>query len=88
MPAHRTEQGHEDAFTFIDLMVVIATLGLLALMILPALARSGDNGTRMVCVNNMLQLGMASNMYATDNQDFIAWPNWDDGRTAGPPGWL
>jgi type II secretory pathway pseudopilin PulG len=79
----------ERAFTLTDLLVVMATLAILATVILPALAKSGDNGARTVCLNNLRQLGTASNMYLTDDQDYLPWPNW--GCDASPPcpaGWL
>ena len=79
----------ERAFTLIDLLVVMATLAILTVLILPALARSGDNGARTVCLNNLRQLGMALNMYAGENQDYLPWAN--SGIDASPPcprGWL
>lgn len=39
--------GGERAFTLVELMVVIATVAVLAVLMLPALARSDDNGTRL-----------------------------------------
>ena len=51
----------EHAFTLVELAVVIITLAILAALILPALARSGDNNARTVCSNNLRQLGTALN---------------------------
>jgi type II secretory pathway pseudopilin PulG len=78
------------AFTLTDLLVVLATVAILAALILPALARSGDNGARTVCLNNLRQLGMAQNMYTSENQDTMPWPNWgnDQPSTGCPAGWL
>jgi len=79
----------EHAFTFVELLVAIATLAVLAMVLIPALARSDDNGARMVCLHNLRQMGMASNMYAGDNQDHLPYPNWDGGSDAtAPRGWL
>jgi type II secretory pathway pseudopilin PulG len=80
----------ERAFTLTDLLVVLATVAILAALILPALARSGDNGARTVCLNNLRQLGMAQNMYVSENQDTMPWPNWgnDQPSTGCPAGWL
>jgi type II secretory pathway pseudopilin PulG len=79
----------ERAFTLTDLLVVLATLAILAALILPALAKSGDNGMRMVCLNNLRQMGMAQNMYAGENQDTMPWVNWGNDPTPPcPPGWL
>ena len=75
------------AFTLTDLLVVLATVAILAALILPALARSGDDGARTVCVNNLRQMGMALNMYASENQDYVPLANWGSDYSA-PVGWL
>ena len=81
------ERNH--AFTLIELLVVMATLAVLAVLILPALAKSGDNGARMVCLNNLRQLGTALNLYTGENQDYMPWPNWgNDNSPPCPAGWL
>jgi prepilin-type N-terminal cleavage/methylation domain-containing protein len=76
-----------DGFTLVELAIVIAVIALLAILIFPALAKSRDDGGRVVCTNNLRQMGLASNMYASDNSDFLAYPNWDGG-IALSPGWL
>jgi type II secretory pathway pseudopilin PulG len=84
-PAAPEKQEH--AFTLVELAVVIVTVAILGALILPALARSGDNNARTVCSNNLRQLGTALNMYLTDAQDYLPWPNLGcDGDCPG--GWL
>jgi type II secretory pathway pseudopilin PulG len=86
--AKRAAHTGDGAFTLLELLVVIATLAILALLLAPALARTDDNGTRMVCLQNLRQMGMAENMYAGDNRDYFPQPNFDGGASGSPQGWL
>jgi type II secretory pathway pseudopilin PulG len=83
----KNTRARERAFTLTDLLVVMATFAILAAVMLPALAKSGDNGMRMGCLNNLRQLGMAQNMYTSENQDYMPWPNWGNTCAPCPAGW-
>lgn len=57
------------AFTLIELLIVIAVIGILAAILLPALARSKAVANRIHCVGNVKQLALTAHLYADDNQD-------------------
>ncbi len=63
-------------FTLIELLVVIAIIAILASMLLPALAKSKYQGSRIYCVNNIRQQYLSQILYADDHTGLF--PNHDD----------
>lgn len=60
------------AFTFPELLVVLGVVALLALLLLPAVARTQSDSHAFQCQNNHRQLCRAWLMYAADNNEHLA----------------
>lgn len=55
------------AFTLVELLIVIAVIAILAAILLPTLGQAKLSARRIACVNNLRQLGLASQMYWDDH---------------------
>jgi prepilin-type N-terminal cleavage/methylation domain-containing protein/prepilin-type processing-associated H-X9-DG protein len=76
-------------FTLVELLTVIAIIGVLAGILLPSLSAAREKAKRITCANNLRQIGIAIMAFATDNDNHTPSamkngdniPGWDNGTT-------
>jgi prepilin-type N-terminal cleavage/methylation domain-containing protein len=76
------------AFTLVELLVVIAIIGILAGLILAALARAKAQGASTICLNNLRQMGVAFMLYHGDYNDLFPAPGSRSEYGPQPEDWM
>ncbi len=84
----KTFVQHEygQAFTLLELLVVIAIIAILAALLLPVLSSAKLRAKSAGCLNNMKQIILATKLYLDDNRGAMV-PLWVEQGAPGWPSW-
>jgi prepilin-type N-terminal cleavage/methylation domain-containing protein/prepilin-type processing-associated H-X9-DG protein len=87
--AGRRDDARRLAFTLVELLVVIAVIGVLVALMLPAIQKTRESARKSQCANNLKQIGLGMHAYLVVHGSFPpgyvsrVLPDHDDGG----PGW-
>jgi len=85
----KRDTAERSAFTLVEILVVIAVIGVLIALMLPAIQQARESARKTQCANNLKQIGLAMHAYLINYKAFPAGyistvlPDHEDGG----PGW-
>lgn len=72
-------RGHKDAFTLVELLVVIGIIALLIGILLPALGRARETANTIKCASNLRSIGQGIAVYLSENKGVLPASNFYKG---------
>lgn len=68
------------AFTLVELLVVIVIIAVLSTFVLSMIRRGKQSALSAATLNNLREIGAAEGTWRSENNGFIIYPNWDQGK--------
>ena len=75
-----SKEKEDLGWTLMDLLVVIAVLGILVALLLSSLGKAGERGRQAICANNLKQIVTANLIYANGDDSGRLSPHDDPGK--------
>lgn len=66
-------QSRRQALTLVEVLALVAAIGLLAVLLLPSLAKTNRRSDRSICVNNLKYVGLAARIWSNDHKERFPW---------------
>src|SRR5208283_4511284 len=79
----KTTVTFKTAFTLVELLVVIAVIGIVAALLLPALNAAKTQAKKTTCLDNLKQINAALRMYYDDSNDASPTAFYPEGTPMG-----